>query len=490
MESRNYLGIYWGADRATVVCVAAQGRDRKLLDCFSVSIAEAEEKSGQLLADRIGQTCSERKVKFTQAAVALDCEMFMQHTVRSEFSDEKKIAATVRFDTEEALATDVADVAVAFRIVSSDEEGSDLEVYTAQRSVLSEILFSLQSNGIDPMTVDPDVYCLSRYLGTYGTAGASEEKRPLYALLSSSSGYLVVPQGASDASMMRAFPVGATQERSQLLTREVLLTTALAGTASPIGRLHLFDAKNEPVQEKVAAQTGLPSETCNLAQMAGREPADLDDCADPVHFTLAYGAALALPEKEKSLNFRNDHMPYLGTKVRMRKALKFLSIALALLLLAVGVYFHTRLLEVKRYRTALQGKFEPDYLAVMPGEKKLPDTMKRAVDDLERALRGLRAETTGVGAGDSISGRLVQVFQAVNSCAAQTDLNIDSITITSRSILINADTSRRPNTLNVFDALKKAGLEVQDHRLSTEGGRDNFSVTLEPKKQVARKNSP
>ena len=154
------------------------------------------------------------------------------------------------------------------------------------------------------------------------------------------------------------------------------------------------------------------------------------------------------------------------------------------------MYFHTRLLEVKRYRTALQGKFEPDYLAVMPGEKKLPDTMKRAVDDLERALRGLRAETTGIGAGDSISGRLVQVFQAVNSCAAQTDLNIDSITITSRSILINADTSRRPNSLNVFDALKKAGLEVQDHRLSTEGGRDNFSVTLEPKKQVARKNSP
>jgi len=489
VESRNYLGIYWSRERATVVALASQGRDRKLLDAFSVSVADEQEPGPSVLADRIGQACSERNVKFTAVGVALDCEMFMQHSVRSEFQDEKKIAATVRFDTEEALATDVSEVAVAFRITSTDEEGSTLDVYTAQRSVVSELLFSLQSHGIDPMTVDPDVYCLSRYLRTYGAGTESQEGRPLYALLSDSRGYLVAPAGPSESSLMRAFPVGPAQQRDQLLVREILVTAGLTESVSKVGRLCAFDARNEVQVRELGAKTGLHAEMCSLGQMAGLEPTDWADCSGPVDVALAYGAALALPA-EKSVNFRNDHMPFQGTKVRRRRALKFLSIALALLLLAVGVYFHTQLLEVKRYQSALRGKFEPDYLAVMPGEKKLPETMKKAVNDLERALRQLRAETTGVGAGDSISSKLVRVLQAVNSCAAQTDLKIDSVTITARSILVNADTSSRRNTLSVFDAMKKAGLEVQDHRLSSEGGRDNFSLTLEPKKQVAKKEQP
>mgnify|MGYP000020466445 CR=1 FL=1 len=488
MESRNYLGIYWARDRATVVALAAQGRDWKLLDAFSVSVANEPEQGPSALADRIGRACSERNVKFGAAGVALDCEMFMQHTVRSEFQDEKKIAATVRFDTEEALATDISEVAVAFRITSSDEEGSTLDVYTAQRSDLSDLLFSLQGHGIDPVTVDPDVYCLSQYLRTYG-GGESSESRPLYALLSDSRGYLVSPAELSQRSLMRAFPVGSAQQRDQLLAREILVSAGLAESVGKVGRLCALDARNEVDVRELGARTGLRAETCDLARMAGLNPTDWNDCSGPVDLALAYGAALAVPQ-EKSVNFRNDHMPYQGTLVRKRRALKFFSFALTLLLLAVGVYYHTQLLEVQRHQAALRSKFEPDYLAVLPGEDVLPETMETAVKDLDRALRRLQAETTGVGAENSISSKLVRVLQAVNSCAKKTDLNIDSVTITERSILVNADTSSRRNTLSVFDAMKKAGLEVQDHRIITEGGRDNFSVTLEPKKQVAKKEQP
>ncbi len=169
MESGNYLGIYWSKNRATVVCLAPGGRERKVLDCFSVAAA-GEEQGQQTLADRIIQACRQRKVHFAAAAVALDCASFMQHTVHSEFSDPKRIAATVRFDTEEALATDISEMAVAFRVTSSSEEGSNLDVFTAQRSVLSEVILSLQSNGIDPLAVDPDVCCLARYLAEYAQA--------------------------------------------------------------------------------------------------------------------------------------------------------------------------------------------------------------------------------------------------------------------------------------------------------------------------------
>ena len=123
----------------------------------------------------------------------------MQHSVHSEFSDPKKIAATVRFDTEETLATDVSDVAVTFRIASTDDEGAQLDVFTAQRAVLTDIIQSLQINGIDPVAVDPDIYCLSRYLLEYAGAQEESESSTLYAVLSDHRGYLVVVSGQAGA---------------------------------------------------------------------------------------------------------------------------------------------------------------------------------------------------------------------------------------------------------------------------------------------------
>ena len=53
MQSGNQLGIYLRKDRATVVCLASQGREKKLLDCFSVSIeGEEVESAGSVRSDR------------------------------------------------------------------------------------------------------------------------------------------------------------------------------------------------------------------------------------------------------------------------------------------------------------------------------------------------------------------------------------------------------------------------------------------------------
>ena len=90
-------------------------------------------------------------------------------------------------------------------------------------------------------------------------------------------------------------------------------------------------------------------------------------------FALACGAALAPAEKADSVNLRNDHMPYLGKKRRQQNAVRLLSISVTILLLAVGVYFHSQLIRVNKQRESLRDKLEVDYLAVMPGEKKLPD---------------------------------------------------------------------------------------------------------------------
>ncbi len=483
MESQNHLGIYLRKNEATVVCLA-QGKEPRLLDCFSVSVEDQQGSDQQLLADRVAQACRARKVRFAEAAVALDCASFMQHTVHSEFRDPKKIAATVRFDTEEALATDVADVAVAFRVTASHDEGSNLDVFTAPRALLSDIILSLQSNGVDPVSVDPDICCLSRCLLEYAGTAESSDGNTLYALLSDRRGYLIVVSQARAASTLRTFLIGPAQDRTGLLVRETLVTTALAEATGPVSRLRIFDASGEVAVPSLREKTGLEVSVCDLAALAGIEPHEGAGGLDTVGLAVACGAALALSEPANSLNLRNDHMPYLGRKRRVQKAVRFLSISLTILLLAVGVHFHAQLIRVKRQRETLRRKLEPDYRAVMLGETRLPTPMKRAVDNLDKALRNLRAQKTGVGANQaSISTKLTLVLQSLNDCAARTDLNIDSITVTGPNIIISGDTSSRQNTVLVHDALKKNGLGILQQGADPQGTRDSFTVTVAVERQ-------
>lgn len=479
MESRNRLGIYLRKDRATVVCLAPQGQQARLLGCFSLDVGDEEPAGQQALADRIAEACTERGLKFSESAVALDCASFMQHSVHSEFSDYRKIAATIRFDTEEALATDVSDMAVAFRIVSQDETGTRLDVFTAQRSVLSDILLSLQSNGIDPVAVRPDASCLSRYLGANEP---SQEASCVYALLSDARGYLVGSQNGEGTSFTRAFLVGPLQDRTALLAREALVTAAVSGSSDSPPRLRVLDAQDRLKASDLDGRVPFAVDDCDLLAIRQIDRDELTDCSNVVDFAIAYAAALPESDKDKGANFRNDHMPYLGKALRLQKAIRFLSISLTVLLLALGVYAQTQLTLVKRDRAGLHEKLEPAYLAVMPGEVKLPDTMRGTLQKLGSAVRMIHANKTGIGDQEAISSKLMLVLQALVSCAAQTDLKIDTITLSNANIVISGNTSRRPNTLKVFDAMEKAGLARKQEAYIEKGDRDTFTITVEPRK--------
>jgi hypothetical protein len=486
VESGNHLGIYWGKNKATLVCLAPPGRERKILDCFSVTV-EGEQQGQQALADRVVQACRERRLKFSEVAVALDCASFMQHRVHSEFSDPKRIAATIRFDTEESLATDISEMAVSFRIVSSGEDGAQLDVFTAQRAVLSDILLSLQSHGIDPVAVDPDVCCLARCLAQYGPTPEAADRSTLYALLSDSRGYLVATAGAQKPSVLRTFLIGATQDRTGLLLRETLVTTGLAQTGHPVGRLCVLDAADGLRPESLQERTGLPVNSCDLSRLGAGKTTDTADPQNAVDVALACGAALGSAEKADSVNLRNDHMPYLGKKRRVQRAICYLSLGVTMLLLSVGVYFHSQLIRVDKQREGLRDVLEADYLPVMPGEKMLPTPMSKAVEDLKKTYRRLLAEKTGANQG-SISAMLELVLRGFNACAKETDLNIKSITITANTIIIDGDTSSPQNTQKAVQAMreimKKDGIIVGSERVNDAAGRNAFSITAEPPKRT------
>jgi hypothetical protein len=482
------LGIYISKDTATVVCLDSQGKDANVLDCFSVSVEEQEQANMQLLASLIAQGCTERELKFSEVEVALDCAMFLQHSVHSEFSDPKRIAATVKFDTEETLATDIADVALAFEIASSDQSGSDLIVFTAERRILSDVLAALQQYDLDPVTMQPDINCLSRFICQKITSAEPRQAETSFGILSQRSGYLVVPPMAEDegsraASAVRTFLVGPAQDRAELLTREVLVTTALAEGAEPIDRLKVFDAAGAVDCRRLGEKLSVEAGAIDLCDAAGTEPQTLADCANPVDFAIAYGAALTRSEKKHSANFRDDFSPFQGKKLRLQKTLKFAAISVAVLLAAVGLYFQTQLFTMNKYWSTLNNKFAKDYSAVMLGQK-LP-VKTSAVSKLGNELRRVRDAKRGlttIGGQESISSKLTMVLAAFNRCAAQTNLNIKSVSITTRNMSITGDTSSRQNTLKFFKAIRGNGLEISQENYDSKGGRDSFSISVAPKK--------
>ena len=488
MEHQNYLGIYISRKTATVVCLGPQKKNSSGVKCFSVSVEEQQEQQDmQTLAGLIAQGCAERNFKFSEIAVALDCSMFMQHSVHSEFKDPKQIAATVRFDTEEALATDITNVAVAFEIASSDETGSQLTVFTAERQILSDVLDALQQYHFDPVKIEPDVNCLSRFISRRINADKSEQAGTLYGMLSHRNGYLIVPPAAADdesrtASIVRTFLVGTKQDRTKLLQREVLVTTALVEGAGPLGSFKVFDSVGAVNAPQLSDKLGIESDEIDLRSIIETELRPEGDCDDPIEFAIAYGAVLALSEKGRSVDFREDFSPFLGKKLRQQKTLKTAAISVTILLVAVGLYFHTQLFSVNKDRDMLRSKFARDYAEVtlepLPADSKIKD----AVRELGRLQRRIENEKKGLYTDEkSISSNLTLVLTAFNECAEQTNLNIDTITITAKDIMITGDTSNRQNRQKFFDTVRKNGLEIIREGYSLKDNRENFRITVTPK---------
>jgi len=480
VKGQNYLGIYLSKDTATVVCLGLEGRTHNVLGCFSVSVENTEGQKLQELGRLIAEGCAERNLGFSEVAVALDCAMFTQHNVHSEFSDPKQIAATIRFDAEEALAMDITDLAIAFKITSSNQAGSKLAVFTAQQKQLSDIILSLQSNNIDPITIEPDVNCLSRFI--LQNISLPQDLYSLFGILSGTSGYFIAFAKSQETLALRTFLVSPTQNRNELLAREVMVTTALGGTDEPINCIKVFDSTGSVDHQQLGKKLGIEAGFVDLVASVTASLETLADCADPVDFAIAYGAALSHSEKARSVNFRSDFMPYQGKKVRLQKAMKFLSVSVTVLMLAVGLYFQLQLLQKNKYRNQLRRKFEQEYSAVMLGKKPPPKSnpVKKLASELRR-IRDVKSGQLSITGEESISAKLMLVLEAFNKCAAQTNLKIDKISITDKNITIGGDTSSRKNTLTLLKAIKDK-MMISSERHDSKSGRATFSITIVPKK--------
>jgi len=476
VEIQNQLGIYWSQNRATVVCFRPEGRQGEIVDSFTVSIDDPEQQTPEVLTQMIVDRCAEREITFAEAAVALDCSVFMQHEVRSEFTDSRRIAQTIKFDAEEAIAADINQAVLAYRAKARDEEGSLLDVFTAPREVFLDVLIALQNNKIDPVRIEPDISCVGGLLGEKlsGSPGTPGEQGKLAAILSQRRGYFIVFEPDGNIFAQRTVLIGPWQDRGQLLVRQIKLTSAIAENRMNLDGVVVMDSTRQVDCDWLGEQLGRQVESIELAENFG-------DAEDSAEAAIAKGAVCKGANRPDTMDFRHAFMPFQGRKRQLQKTAKYLAVAASILVFALGFQLQARLFQQNKPLKKLQQEMKEQYSTIVIG-RSLNDPAD-FLDELENEHRRVLSRKSGqlsASGEKSVAAKLGMVLAAFNDCADKTDLNIESISISSRSIRIVGDTSSQRNTLELRRAIEKRNLQIQKDTLKLEGGRGEFSITLVP----------
>lgn len=493
MQTQNYLGLYIGKGRATAVCVHFKGHSRTVEGSFQVAVDPTQQEPFRALAKAIADACEAKKLRFNETVVALDCALFMQHQVHSEFANPKQIASTVRYDTEEVLATDVSTMAVSFQIVSTDETGAGLNVYTARQPVLQEIIHALQGQDMDPQVVEPDVSSLARFVRRHQGAAKSEAGPCLVGILSRQHGYFLRSSPGHQVVPVRAFLVGLHQDRTDLFAREAF-TTMAAGGKEPFTHVLAFDSAS-PVQGTALAERLAMEVTeaeCFRMDLTGpQDPQPAPEDLDAVAHAIAFGAGLAHDDKAHTADFRNDFMPFQGKRLRLQSAIRWTSISVAVLITAIGLHLQVRLMQVNKDLGQVRDRVSKDYSTVM--RSKLPRG-RSPVDELKREVRRIKDIKSGeLGLQNNVLARFGLLLKAFASPGdggrGKIDLKVDSVNLSTTDITLVGSTASRSETEAFFKKLTDSGFEKGRTNEASQAGRSTFTVHVEPKKTAGAKPS-
>ena len=485
MEQNKYLGIYIASDRATVVLMSKTGGKIELLEQFCVTAPPQEQNQQQQqrqgftfsqTAAQISAVCAEKRLFFSDVAVAIDCKLYRQQKLHSEFEDYRQIAQTIKFDAEEALAVDAAQTAIAFEIIGRNISGSDVTAFAVPADIMSEIILALQSNKLDPVTVEPDSICLRRAINDSGP-------NAIIAAVSQTRCFLVSPAMSDGKAVVRSFLTSQNQNKTALLAREIMLTMAALKTDRQAETLKILDTTGQVDFENLAEQTGLVVEKIDLAErVVLPQQQDSQQQSEYFELIIAAGAAAGLSGKTDRVDFRADFMPYQGRKEVLEKTVKMFSICLVVLFIALGVFMQMQYYRVNKDRNRVSNKFKTEYTIAMAGGK-FP-TSKEAVRKLKSEINRIKDVKSGLlsaSGEDSVEAKLTFLFEALNSVPKSVDIEIEKIAVTTQMMTITGSTSGG-GYLQLFGAIDKhPKLTRGQSSYQSKNGRDNFRLTIELK---------
>lgn len=476
MEEKGSLGIFLLRDKAVAVWTST-GSESAVLHQLCVTPSEDDPVT---FAVQMARAVIRQGFAFDEVFVAVGCGSYTQYELHSEFEDIRQIESTIKFDAEEAAATDAANLAVTFEVTAALQPGSRVTTYTADRQLLTDILLDVQEGGLDPTLMEPDVVCLGRALEQ--TSKLSERAGSLFIVLSGSNCYML-RSNPGYAPIVRTLLVQQGKDVTNTLVREVLLATATNNQQNPLESIVLIGNTSDVDIDSFKQRTGLEVLT-ETPEKALSQTLVSDGDMTSAELLIAYGAAMALRTKGHKADFRRDFMRYQGKRKVMEGSLRLISIALTALLLAVACFYQLKTFRMKGYVNDLENKAKSQYEAVMYG-KSPPSPPQTMSSKLKREYTSVKKTKDGLGPGDdkSVPAKLTFFLEAVNGCPKKVDINIQRITITEKSMKVKGDTNSRSSTNALIAAVNKhSHLKVASQRYSTKTGRDTFEITIDPKK--------
>ncbi len=473
MEEKGNLGILLTADVAVAVWSSPDGSIRHKL----LITPDADEPVAPAL--QAARAVIRQGFAFDEVFIAADCGSYTQYDLHSEFEDYRQIESTIKFDAEEAAATDAMNLAVTFEVTGTDENGSHVTVYTADRQLLTDMLLDLQEGGLDPSYIEPDAVCLTRALEQ--TSNFADRTSSLFVVLSGKNCYMLRP-AEGFAPVVRTFLVPAEKDVTQNLTREVLLATAAGRGEGGLESIVLIGQTDRVDVETLSARTGLEV-TVETPQQKLAQTLAADDVLTCGQLLMAYGAALAGKPRIRRADFRRDYMPYQGKRKIMEGSLRLIAISLTVLLLAAGAFFQLKAFRMNSYSKQLNDKMLDQYKIVMYG--KVPRSGTSPITLLKRDhAQAIQKQKGGVVAGDSksVPVKLTYFLEVVNKLPKNVDVKLQSIKVTEKSMKVKGDTNSRSSTNALLNAIKNhSKIMLSSQIIKPDANRDGFDIMIDPK---------
>ena len=475
MDESGSLGLFLSKSKAVAVWLSS-GSDPAVLHTMNIAPADDEPSTVALQAAR---AVTRAGFAFDEAFVAIDCGYYTQYKLHSEFEDYNQVGNTIKFDVEEAAATDAMNLAVTFDITGKKQVGSDVAVYTADRQLLTDILLDVQEGTLDPTVIEPDGVCLARAL--LQDPKMAERTDTLFVILSSSNCYTIRPQ-ADFAPVVRTFLIGAGQNVTNILSREIMLAIGSSDSANPVQSVVLMGQVEEVDLDVLKQRAGLEVHIEKPGNDVARILADEKEIACH-ELMIAYGAAMAARIRGHKTDFRRDFMPYQGRRKVLEGSLRTIGISLTILFVAAAVFFQLKAFRINRDTAKLNAQLTSETEKVLMGRRIRPP--RSPLSYLTTELKNAKQAETGIGPGDdkSIPAKLTYFFEAVNNTPKNVDINIQQIKLSERSMSVRGDTNSRSGTQALFDRIDKhPKIKTNGQQLkTTPDNRDSFQFNVEPK---------
>ena len=461
------MGIHYSSLGITAALVEKRGSRTRLAEVFKIA-PETENTSGAggSLIDRLAAQLKRRHSKIPSVALALAGEFYQSQFHHSEFSDQRMLRQTLRFDVEEDFATDAETFALCYQRTGVPGPGSNLIIHTFEREKIQDLLVQFEQVHLDALVAEPDIDAWVHYLKDLSDLPADQPF--LSVAWTAGIFYILALDRRRQPVLARSCVCSSREQLNDIMIIELRRCLALLDREHQPRQL-LYHSGGFTKDQVARLQKEL-----NLPCQGFKEP----DAAT----ALAGGAALGWLHGSNIADFRTDGMTPRTVQKAQHKALYSLSAAVTLLMLSSFIVMQLYARKNKNLFNQADLKLTQAWENTQPDDppenrSRINSKLQNDYDALQNQLR--RQTTTTLP--NSVSNTLLIVLQTLNTLPETFNLQYESLRVNNQGIAL---TGIIPN----LAAQEKLHLAFKDNpewgdftyesALKPEGRRDTLIVPL------------